>query len=204
MNGRKRLIIVLAAVATSVAGLSLAQIAPPGPVAPASPGPPPSALNPPPPSPAAVGPITQVVPPDEGAIPASAAKPPSPTAPVAVAPAPPKPPAETLKRPRYTAAVLQGVDKITAETLRFEVKIGEPVRYKGLIVTVHACEGAAADEGFTDAMAHMEVQSRPEGVNAAHTIYRGWMFASSPSLHPMEHPIYDLWLIACKTAGAEA
>jgi hypothetical protein len=110
-----------------------------------------------------------------------------------------------LKRPRFNAAIMQGVDKITAETLRFEAKVGEPVRYKGLILTVRACETTAADEDIADSVAYTEIQSQPEvlpGRAAAppRQVFKGWMFASSPTLHPLEHPVYDLWLIACKTA----
>ena len=124
-----------------------------------------------------------------------------------VGPAPSKTPPKPLTRPRFNAAVLQTVDKVTGETLRFEAKVGEPLRYKGLLLTVHACENTAADEGFTDALAHMEVQSEPEsftGRAAARVIYRGWMSGASPGLHPLEHPSYDLWLIACKAATPTA
>ncbi len=128
---------------------------------------------------------------------------PKPAAPKA--PDVPKPPPEPLKRPRFNSAILQGVDKITAETLRFEAKVGEPVRYKGLILTVRACETTAADESIDDNVAYVDVQSQPEvlpGRAAAppRQVFKGWMFASSATLHPFEHPVYDLWLIACKTA----
>jgi hypothetical protein len=138
------------------------------------------------------------------------AAPETPRAPPPRAPAPETPPpAEPLRRQRYDAAILQGVDKITAETLRFEAKVGEPLRYKGLILTVRACETTAPDEAQPDAAAHLEVLSQPEGVAGrapapARLVYRGWMFASSPTLHPFEHPVYDLWLIACKTAAPAA
>jgi hypothetical protein len=56
--------------------------------------------------------------------------------------APIKPPAPIV-RPRRTAAILQVLDKSTAETLRFESPVGQPVRYKDLIFTVHVCEDAA-------------------------------------------------------------
>jgi len=132
-----------------------------------------------------------------------------PPPPLEIAPAakldvpPPEPalPAEPLKRPRYAAAVIQAVDKLTAETLRFETKVGEPVRFKGLVLTVRACETTAPDETAPDNIAFLDVQSQP--LNTAtqpRQVFRGWMFASSPSLHPFEHPIYDVWLIACKTA----
>ena len=118
----------------------------------------------------------------------------------------PKPVVEPMKRPRFNAAILQGVDKITAQSLRFEAKVGEPVRYKDLILTVHACETNAADETTPDSLASMDVVSQPEmhGTRTApptRQVYRGWMSAGSPGLHPFEHPVYDLWLIACRTSS---
>lgn len=112
-------------------------------------------------------------------------------------------PTPPLKRPRFTAAVLQATDKITAETLRFEAKVGESVRYKGLIVTLRACETNAPDEDLTDSIANVEVLSQPQGVAGGQppptrAVFHGWMFASSPSLHAFEHPLYDLWVIACR------
>ena len=120
----------------------------------------------------------------------------------------PPPPPMPLKRPRYASAILQGVDKITAETFRFEAKVGEPVRYKGVVLTVHACETTASDEPTVDSWAHLDVVSQPRTPPgrlgpAPKEVFRGWMSASSPSLHPFEHAGYDLWLIACKAAAPE-
>ncbi len=110
---------------------------------------------------------------------------------------------EPLKRPRYGAAILQAVDKVTAETLRFEAQVGHPVRFKGLVVTVNTCETTAMDEDAPDSIAHLSVLSQPEGVTTAtaRDAYRGWMFANAPAVHPFQHPVYDVWLIACKTAA---
>ena len=85
-------------------------------------------------------------------------------------------------------------------------KVGEPVRFGGLVISVHACESAAPDEGFTDYFAHLDVQAQPEGLarQPARVVYRGWMFAGSPSLHPLQHPLYDVWLIACRAAAPDA
>ena len=169
---------------------------PPGDPPPAVPaeGVPADALEPPPTVTLPIG----AAPPEEAELPAEAvaeaAAPPE--------PAPPEPAArpDPLKRPRYASAILQAVDKVTAETLRFEAKVGEPVRFKGLVMTVHACEGAASDEGFSDAIAHVDVQAQSEArARQSRVVFRGWMFASSPALHPVEHPLYDVWLIACRT-----
>ena len=118
-------------------------------------------------------------------------------------------PAEPLKRPRYAVAVLQALDKVTAETVRFEAPVNQPVRYKTLIFTVHACETTAPDELQQDAIAHVEIDSQPKGPEggaqpAPRQVFRGWMYASSPGLDLFQNPIYDAWLIACKTAAPSA
>lgn len=118
-------------------------------------------------------------------------------------------PVEPMKRPRYAVAVLQALDKVTAETVRFEAPVNQPVRYKTLIFTVHACETTAPDENGSDAIAHMEIDNQPQAPAGAaqppaRQVFKGWMFASSPGLDPVQHPIYDAWLIACKTATPAA
>ncbi|WP_254601115.1 DUF2155 domain-containing protein [Caulobacter sp. S45] len=163
-----------------------------------------------------VEPLNQLdIPPaEEAPTVAEAPPPPAPVTPsanttantVAELPPPPPPPP---KRPRYTSVVLQTLDKVTAETLRFEAKVDEPVRYKDLVITVHACETAATDEPYAQTAAHMDVQYQPEVLGGrtpqvARQVFRGWMYGDAPGLHPFEHPIYDLWVIACKTAPAPA
>jgi hypothetical protein len=156
---------------------------------------------------------------------AEEAPPPPPSALSGAVPVPPSPPTESqnvqpdtsassseesskppppMKRPRYQAAVLQALDKVTAETLRFEVPLNKPVRYKSLIFVVRACETTAPDEGFTDAASYVEIDSQPIPPDGkppppARQVFRGWMFANGPGVHPFEHPVYDAWLIACKT-----
>ena len=118
-------------------------------------------------------------------------------------------PVEPMKRPRYAVAVIQALDKVTAETVRFEAPVNQPVRYKALIFTVRACETTAPDEPDSDAIAHVEIDNQPKGPEGApppptRQVFRGWMFASSPGLNLFQHPIYDAWLIACKTASPAA
>jgi len=118
-------------------------------------------------------------------------------------------PVEPMKRPRYAVAVLQALDKVTAETVRFEAPVNQPVRYKTLIFTVRACETTAPDEAGSDAIAHVEIDNQPKGPDGAapppsRQVFRGWMFASSPGLNLFQHPIYDAWLIACKTDSPAA
>ena len=96
--------------------------------------------------------------------------------------------------------MVQALDKITAETMRFEVTAGRPVRWKGLVFTLKSCETSAPDEPVKDAMAFLQVRSEPhaQSEEASREIFRGWMFASAPALNPLKHPVYDAWLIACR------
>ncbi len=107
------------------------------------------------------------------------------------------------KRPRYAVAIIEALDKISSESVRFEAPIGQPVRYKGLIYLVKACETAADDEAMQDAMAWMQV--RTSSVTASNgtltkskEIFHGWTYASSPGLNPLQHPIYDAWVVGCR------
>ena len=146
--------------------------------------------------------------------------PPSPPAPAEPASEPAEPPANVVAaapeappppptRPHYATVILQTLDKVTAETLRFEAKVNEPVRYKDLVITVHACETQASDEPYAQTAAHLDVQYQPDVLGGrtpqvARQVFRGWMFGDAPGLHPFEHPLYDLWVIACKTSSAPA
>ena len=107
------------------------------------------------------------------------------------------------RRQRRRVAIVEAVDKITAERMRFEVEVGgRPVRFqKTLIFTARACEVSASDEQVGDAIAYLEVSIQPRGVLQAadpRQIFRGWMFASAPAVNGLEHPIYDAWVVGCR------
>jgi len=145
-----------------------------------------------------VPPPTVLLPPASSGIPEAAASDQAPARPVA-----------PLKRPRRTAAIIQALDKTTAETLRFEAPIGQPIRYKDLIFVVRACEDSAPELGQRGAAAHMEIQSSPRPLPGraappSRQLFKGWMFADAPGLHPFEHPVYDAWLLGCRGTAAAA
>ena len=113
-------------------------------------------------------------------------------------------PVETIvRRERYNIAVLQALDKVTAETLRFEAEVGRPVRWKGLIFTVSACERSAPNEPIEDAIVYLTIDSQPRPQPGRPSppprgAFKGWMFASSPGLNPVQHASYDAWAISCR------
>ena len=119
------------------------------------------------------------------------------------APAPAAPTTPPGVRQRRRIAVIQAVDKTTAETMRFEVEVGgRPVRFgKTLLFKARACEVSASDEMTEDAIAYMEVGVQPRGLatpTEARQVFKGWMFASSPSVSGLQHPVYDAWVVGCK------
>ena len=120
------------------------------------------------------------------------------------APAPPVAPAGPPGvRQRRRVAIIQAIDKITAETMRFEVEVGgRPVRFgQALTFSAKACEVSAPDEQTEDAVAYLDVTIQPRGVlqgNEPRQVFRGWMFASSPAVSGLQHPIYDAWVVGCK------
>lgn len=110
------------------------------------------------------------------------------------------PAGDVAKRESHSVAVVQALDKITAETMRFEVRTGVPVRWKGLVFTLRACQTSAPNEPIKDSVAWIQVRSDPraQSAEASREVFRGWMFASAPGVNPLQHPVYDAWLIACK------
>ena len=120
-----------------------------------------------------------------------------------------KPP-EAPKPVRSPAAILQALDKVTAETMSFAAPVGQRVRYKNLVFTVKACETSGAPGAPSPQFsAYVVVESQPppmQGIapTPPKQVFKGWMFANSPALHPQQHPVYDAWLIACMTAAPPA
>jgi hypothetical protein len=105
-------------------------------------------------------------------------------------------------RQRRRVAIVEAIDKITAESMRFEVEVGgRPVRFnQALIFTARACEVSAENEPVADSIAYLEVTLQPRGTVRAEPrqIFRGWMYASTPALSGLQHPIYDAWVVGCK------
>ena len=112
--------------------------------------------------------------------------------------------AETpVPRQRRRVAIIEAIDKITADRMRFEVVVGgRAVRFNdSLIFSVRACEVSADNELVSDAIAYVDVSLEPKGTTTVHEprqIFRGWMFASTPAISGLQHPLYDAWVVGCK------
>ena len=93
-------------------------------------------------------------------------------------------------------ASFSGLDKITGRIIKFDADIGETVQFGALRVKTDACYTRPATEAAnTDAFVEVDEITLQGEVKR---IFSGWMFAASPGLHGVEHPIYDIWLSDCK------
>jgi hypothetical protein len=99
-------------------------------------------------------------------------------------------------------ALFSGLDKITGRIINFDVAIGETVQFGALQVTPRICYTRPPTEtSNTDAFIEVDEVTLQGDVKR---IFTGWMFASSPGLHAVEHPIYDVWLTDCKNPAVAA
>jgi hypothetical protein len=97
-------------------------------------------------------------------------------------------------------AVFSGLDKITGLTTTFEARIGEEKRFGGLFVKADACYTRdVTEEPRTTSFVEIE---EIETDDTRRKIFSGWMFAESPGLSALEHPIYDVWLTGCRDPNA--
>ncbi|MFK7839862.1 MAG: DUF2155 domain-containing protein [Bdellovibrionales bacterium] len=103
-------------------------------------------------------------------------------------------------------AKLRSIDKVTARTLTFEVDVGTTVKFGSIYIKLQACRKAPDIEEPENAafMQIWEVSDEDTEREKANWVYSGWMFASSPGLSAMDHPIYDVWVLECKDKQQES
>jgi hypothetical protein len=94
-------------------------------------------------------------------------------------------------------AEFSGLDKITGRIIKFDVLIDETVQFGALQVTPRVCHTRPPTEP-EQTTAFVEVDEITLA-NKIQRLFTGWMFATSPGLHAIEHPVYDVWLVDCKT-----
>ncbi|WP_252192940.1 DUF2155 domain-containing protein [Rhizobium sp. CSW-27] len=93
-------------------------------------------------------------------------------------------------------AEFSGIDKITGRITKFDVYVNETVQYGALQVTPKACYSRDDSEAQkVDGFVEVDEITLDRKIRR---IFTGWMFADSPGLNAMEHPIYDVWLTGCK------
>lgn len=96
-----------------------------------------------------------------------------------------------------TSVQIRALDKKTARVEEADIPVGKAISFGNLSVTARACRTTLPEETPPEATAYLLVEELHPGANST-PVFSGWMFASSPALSAMEHPIYDIWVIGCK------
>jgi len=94
------------------------------------------------------------------------------------------------------------LDKITARLSTIQVKQDTPVRFSSLQITMRSCHVNPPEEA-PESVAFLEIDEIDHQDNQKR-IFTGWMFASSPAVSSLEHPVYDIWVTECKMVSGEA
>jgi len=116
----------------------------------------------------------------------------------AAAPAAAQQPRPAAQPPSLPIAELQTLDKITGRVSTIDVAVGEPTKLGTLSILVRVCRKRPPEEP-PESAAFIEITEK-RGEAPAERLFAGWMFASSPAVSALEHPVYDVWMIDCKAA----
>ena len=96
----------------------------------------------------------------------------------------------------YPVVKLQSLDKITARTTTFEARVGSTIQFGPLFIRIQSCrESDPIDK--PESAAFIQVWEVPPETGKSEWVFSGWMFASSPALSAMDHPVYDVWVLDC-------
>jgi hypothetical protein len=99
----------------------------------------------------------------------------------------------------HRVAVLQGLDKVTARVSTVRASLEQPTQFGTLEVVARACRETPPTEP-PESAAFLEIRELPPASDVDGTpvdLFSGWMFASSPAVSALEHPVYDIWVIDC-------
>ena len=88
------------------------------------------------------------------------------------------------------------LDKISSKNFLLKLKNGEDTKYKDLIIKSLKCRNSEFDDN-PEITAYIQVKDLTDKNNNEVFVFNGWMFSSSPSITPFDHPVYDVWLIKC-------
>ncbi|NVJ93789.1 MAG: DUF2155 domain-containing protein [Methylocystaceae bacterium] len=102
----------------------------------------------------------------------------------------------------YDTVVLQGLDKVTARVSTIEAPVGQFIRFGTLEIVARTCDKRPPEE-TPESAAFLDITDVKPGEPATE-VFRGWMFASSPALNSMEHPVYDVWVLDCKNMASSS
>ena len=91
---------------------------------------------------------------------------------------------------------LKILDKISSKNTLIELKNGELIKFKDLSIKSLKCKNSEFDDN-PEITAYIQVKDLTDENNNEVFVFNGWMFSSSPSITPFDHPVYDVWLVNC-------
>ena len=91
---------------------------------------------------------------------------------------------------------LKILDKISSKNTLLKLKNGDLVKFKDLSIKILKCKNSEFDDN-PEIIAYIQVKDLTNENNDEVFVFNGWMFSSSPSIAPFDHPVYDVWLINC-------
>ena len=103
--------------------------------------------------------------------------------------------AESLSK-NETTAELSILDKVSSKNTNIKVKVGEEFSFQNLSIKVLKCYNSEFDDD-PEVTAYMQVKDKTMNNNDKVFVFNDWTFASSPSIRPFDHPVYDVWLKKC-------
>ena len=103
--------------------------------------------------------------------------------------------AETIQKSE-TIAELSVLDKVSSKNTNIKIKVGEEFSFQNLSIKVLKCYNSKFDDD-PEVTAFMQVKDISMKNNNKVFIFNDWTFASSPSIRPFDHPVYDVWLKKC-------
>lgn len=101
----------------------------------------------------------------------------------------------------YPIAIIRALDKITARTTTIEAVVGQPVQFRTLEITANYCRKRPAEEE-QETFVHLHIWDTPP-TGERRQVFKGWMLGSGPALNPMEHSVYDVWVLDCRRKPSE-
>ena len=95
-----------------------------------------------------------------------------------------------------TTAELSVLDKVSSKNTNIQLKVGEEVFFQNLSIKILKCYNSEFDDD-PEVTAYMQVKDKTKNDNDKVFVFNDWTFASSPSIKPFDHPVYDVWLKKC-------
>ena len=105
--------------------------------------------------------------------------------------------AETLPKSETTVE-LSVLDKVSSKNTNIKIQIGEEFSFQNLSIKVLKCYNSEFDDD-PEVTAYMQVKDTTINNNDRVFVFNDWTFASSPSIRPFDHPVYDVWLKKCNS-----